>query len=153
MTSDFTFVGETTFSPEDLTVVVGSFELGEGHDTIWIRVTQMSEITNPPFSYGILGWESENGYELGSTKAFGRAESEIYVLGVGRSPSKRTGDITFKPRGFNLGWIREGTEWKLRFSAASGKTSSVNATRAGAITNSFVDKSNNDVSLVRVDMP
>lgn len=151
--ADFTLVGERTFTPDDLTEVIGSFSLAEGHDTLWVRVTQMSATTNPPFSYGILGWESTDGYELGSTKAFGRAESEVYVLGVGRAPSVRTGSITFKPRGFNLGWIKEGTPWTLRFSAVSGKTAAVGATRAGAAINSFVDTSNNGLSLVQVNFP
>ena len=151
--SEFTLVGERTFQPDDFDEVIGSFTLQEGHDTLWVRITQMDGTINPPFAFGILGWRSTDGYELGSVKAFGKAESEIYRLGVGRSPSVRTGNIVFTPRGFNLGWIKEGTPWTLRFSAASGKTAGVPAQTVGAVVNSFVDTSDNGISLVRVNFP
>lgn len=149
--ADFTLVGERTFQADDLDEVIGSFSLAEGHDTLWIRITQMDGAINPPFSFGVLGWRSSNGYELGTIKAWGKNEPAIYRLGVGRAPSDRNGSIIFNPRGFNLGWIKSGKPWTLRFSAASGKTAGVPAQTAGAVINSFVDTSDNGLSLVRVD--
>ena len=119
---EWTLVGEKTFSPDDLVEVIGSFSLPEGHDTIWVRITQLNEGPNSPWSYGILGWRSSEGYELGTIKAYGEEESEVFRLGIGRPPFQRGGSITFKPRSFNLGWIRAGWPWTLRFEAASGSS-------------------------------
>ena len=148
--SDWSLIGEKTFTPDDFNEVIGSFSLASGDDTLWIRITQLNEGPDSPWSYGILGWRSSQGYELGSTKAYGQTESEIFRLGVGRSPSDRNGSITFEPRAFNLGWIREGWPWQLRFEAASGSTTGGGQT-VGAVVNSFVDTSDNGLSLVRVD--
>ena len=148
--NDWSLIGEKTFTPDDFNEVIGSFSLAVGDDTLWIRVTQLNPDPNSPWSYGILGWRSSQGYELGSTKAYGQTESEIFRLGVGRSPSDRTGSITFEPRAFNLGWIKEGWPWSLRFEAASGTTAGGGQT-IGAVANSFVDNSDNGLSLVRVD--
>lgn len=117
--ADWSFIAEKTFTPDDLTEVIGSFSLEEGDDTLWIRLTQLSTRTKP-WSYGILSWRSPDGHELGSVKAYGNLDGEVYRLGVGRAPSIRDGVITFTPRGFNLAWIREGFPWPLKFEAASG---------------------------------
>ena len=151
---DWQLVGEKTFTPDDLETVIGSFSMGENHDTIWVRITQLNGQTNSPWSYGILSWRTANGYELGSTKAYGETESEVFRLGIGRPPYERTGSITFDPRGFNLGWLRSGYPWALRFQAASGTTSGGGGgQRVGAVINSFVDTSNSGLSLVRVNFP
>ena len=117
--ADWSFIAEKTFTPDDLTEVIGSFSLEEGDDTLWVRLTQLSTRTSP-WSYGILSWRSPEGHELGSVKAYGNLNSEVYRLGVGRAPSVRNGVITFTPRGFNLGWIKNGFPWPLKFEAASG---------------------------------
>ena len=119
MKVDWSFIAEKTFTPDDLTEVIGSFSLEEGDDTLWVRLTQLETRTSP-WSYGILSWRSPEGHELGSVKAYGNLEGEVYRLGVGRTPSVRDGVITFTPRGFNLAWIREGFPWPLKFEAASG---------------------------------
>lgn len=151
--TDWILVGSKVFTPNDLEVVIGGFTLGEGHDTLWVRITQTTGATNSPWSYGILSWRSSSGYELGSVKAYGETESEVFRLGVGRTPSDRDGSIIFEPRAFNLGWIREGFDWGLKFEAASGKSNGSGGTRTGAVINSFVNPANNGLSLVRVNFP
>ena len=151
---DWTTVGTKTFTPDDLETVIGSFVLGEDDDTLWVRITQLSGSTNSPFSYGILSWKSSNGFELGSTKAYGETESEVFRLGIGRPPYERSGLLTFEPRSFNLGWIRSGTPWSLKFECASGNTSGGGGdTNFRGVINSFVDTASNGLSLVRVVFP
>ena len=149
---DWQTVGEKTFRPDDLSTVIGSFVMGADHDTLWVRITQINTQPNGPWSYGILSWKTSNGYELGSTKAYGETESEVFRLGIGRPPYERSGQLTFEPRGFNLGWIKNGYPWTLRFEAASGTTSGGGGSSfPSAVINSFVDTANNGLSLVRVD--
>ena len=119
-------VAEKTFRPDDQSEVVGSFSLEPDDDTIWVRLTELR-----PWSYGILSWKTANGYELGSVKAYGQTESEVFRLGVGLSPSNRDGVITFTPRAFNLGWIKNGFPWPLRFEAQSGSVASGGAPAFG----------------------
>jgi len=122
--AEYSLVGELTVTPDDLNEVVGSFSLSEGHDTIWVRVTQLNPPGPWPWSYGILGWQTSAGYELGSIKCFGEQTGEVYRLGVGRPPLVRTGQLTFEPRSFNLAWVKNGYPWTLRFEAASGSSGS-----------------------------
>lgn len=151
--TDWSLVGTKTFSPDDFTVVIGSFSLQEGDDTLWVRITQLSGQVNSPFAYGILSWKTAEGYELGSVKAYGETDSEVFRLGVGRPPSLLAGSVTFEPRGFNLGWIKEGFPWKLQFEAASGSTEGGGGSDLGAVVNGFVNTSNNGLQLVQVSFP
>jgi hypothetical protein len=121
--SNWSLVGTKTFTPDDLTEVVGSFSMEENADTLWTRVTLLSPATPWPWSYGILGFKTPEGYELGSTKAYAEIESEVFRLGNGRPPSVRDGVLTFAPRGYNLGWIKKGNPLTLKFECASGVTS------------------------------
>ena len=125
--ADWVSLGEKTVGPTDLTVVVGSFSLEEGDDTIWIEVQR----TNPdgpwPWSYGVLTWQSSFGRELGSVKAYTAQAGEVCRLGVGRAPRSRTGSIIYEPRSFNLAWVKQGYPLTLAFSAASGTSAAVPA--------------------------
>ncbi len=121
--ADWSFISEKTFTPDDLEEVVGSYSLEPEADTVWVRITQLSQSTNSPWSYGILSWRTSEGRELGSIKAYGNVESEVFTLRTGRTPSQRDGVLTFTPRGFNLGWIKNGFPWPLRFEATSGSVS------------------------------
>lgn len=118
----WTFVGERTFTPDNLTEEVGVFNLDDDHDTLWVRVTQIGEPATEPWAYGILSWKSADGNELGSCKAYGKNHSEVFRLGVGLPPRVRGGVVTFTPRGFNLAWIKNGWPWTLRFEAFSGSS-------------------------------
>ena len=113
-------LGVRTVGPDDLVVVVGSFSIGETDDTIWIEVQR----TNPdgpwPWSYGILSWQTNFGAEFGSTKAYTSEAGEVFRLGVGRQPRSRVGSVIYKPRSFNLAWVKEGYPLSLSFRAASG---------------------------------
>ena len=119
---DWSVVGTRTFTPDDLTEVVGSFVMGENHDTLWTRITLLSPAKPWPWSYGILGFRTSNGYELGSVKAYPEVDSEVFKLGIGRPPYERTGELTFEPRSFNLAWIKNGYPLTLKFECASGTT-------------------------------
>ena len=116
----FALVGTYTFTPNDTQVVIGSFSLEAGEDTIWVRITQDQPPGPWPWSYGILGWRSSFGYELGTTKAFAETEGAVQRLGVGLQPVERSGVLTFEPRSFNLAWIKQGNPWTLTFEAQSG---------------------------------
>ena len=122
--ADWVSLGEKTIGPSDLRVVVGSFSIGENDDTIWLQVTQTSGRDPWPWSFGILAWETSDGRELGSVKAYTESSGEVVRLGVGRKPRQRTGSIVYEPRSFNLGWIKAGNPLSLSFSAASGVTAS-----------------------------
>ena len=125
-----------------------------GHTDLWIRVTQLSQQPNNPWSYGIMSWKTSNGYELGSTKVYGHTASEVFRLTIGRPPYERTGQLEFVPRSFNLGWIKAGYDWTLKFEAASGVTTSGGGgSTLGAISNGFVNNSGDGLSLVRVQFP
>lgn len=117
-------IAEKTFEPSDLSEVVGSFSMEPEEDTIWVRLTELSTSDPRPWAYGILSWRTADGYELGSVKAYGQTQSEVFRLGVGLSPLNRDGVITFTPRAFNLGWIKNGFPWPLRFEAQSGNSTS-----------------------------
>jgi len=115
-------VGQHTFLPTDRDVQVGSFDLAPGQDTVWVRITQINQPAEWPWSYGILSWRSSSGLELGSTKAYSTQLGEVFRLGVGLPPSDRTGSIWFEPRGFNLGWLKAGFPWELSFEAQAGSS-------------------------------
>ena len=149
---DWTTVGTKTFTPDDLETVIGPFVMDQDADTLWVRITQLNGQSNSPWSYGILSWKSSNGFELGSIKAYGETESEVFRLGIGRPPYERSGVLTFEPRSFNLGWIKNGYPWQLKFECSSGITSGGGGfTTPSAVISGFVDTSNNGLSLVRVD--
>ena len=116
----FALVGTYTFTPDDTQVIIGSFPLQPGDDTLWVRITQDQAPGPWPWSYGILGWKSSFGYELGTTKAFAETEGSVQRLGVGLQPVDRAGVLTFEPRSFNLAWIKKGNPWTLTFEAQSG---------------------------------
>jgi hypothetical protein len=98
----------------------GSFSIADGDDTIWLQITQVSPAGPWPYSYGIIGWRSEFGYELGTHKAFMDPAGEVNRIGVGCPARGRTGVLTYDPRSYNLAWIKAGTTLTLRFAAASG---------------------------------
>jgi hypothetical protein len=116
----FALVGTYTFTPDDTQVIIGGVSLDAGDDTIWVRITQ-DQPTGPwPWSYGILGWKTSFGYELGTTKAFAKPDGAVQRLGLGLSPVERSGVLTFEPRSFNLAWIKQGNPWTLTFEAKTG---------------------------------
>jgi hypothetical protein len=117
-------VGERTFTPDDSSGVIGGISLSDEDDTIWVRVTNLNQPGPWPWSYGILGWQTSQGYELGSIKCFSDSVGEVAKLGVGLRPVVRTGELVFRPRSYNLAWIKNGNPWTLRFEAKVGSSSS-----------------------------
>lgn len=149
-------VGSVNVGPQDRQVLVGSFSMEPDQDTIWVRVTQTSPAEVWNYAYGLVTWRTSFGQELGSEKVYGDTDSEVFRLGVGLPPLERTGSLLFTPRAFNRRWIETSNPpiWSLSFEAQSG-TSGVGPTPEGidAVLNSFVDTSDNGLSLVRVNFP
>ena len=143
----------TVYPDTNSPVEIGEFVLGAEDDTIWIKVTSAPQSGCPwPWSYGLLTWITDNGRELGTVKVNGVCEGEVFRLGVGRAPLLRTGRFSFTPRSYNLAWVNLGNPWTLTFEAVSGTTAGGGGTQTiGAVSNSFVDTSDNGLSLVRVD--
>ena len=142
-------LGSVTITPDTTDVAVGVFTMQEGDTHIWVRMQSFSS-SQWPWSYGILGFKTSQGYELGSVKAYSETDGEVFRLGTGLSPTELTGVITFEPRSFNLAWIKKGNPWTLGFQAQSGSLAS-SGPAFGMALNTFVDSSNNGLSLLRVD--
>ena len=149
-------VGSVNVGPQDREVLVGSFSMGEGDDTLWFRVTQTSPDTVWHYSYGLLTWRTSFGQELGTVKVYGDRDSEVFRLGVGLSPLERTGGVYFQSRSYNRRWIEtdDPPKWSLSFEAQSGVlfNSSIPG-GVGAVSNGFVDTSNSGLQLVQVSFP
>ncbi len=146
-------LGNKTVTPETTDLVVGGFSLEEGDTHIWVRMRSLSSPDPWPWSYGILGWKSSEGYELGSVKAYSETDSEVFRLGNGLPPLLRTVVTTFEPRSFNLAWIKRGNPWTLNFQAQSGVLQPAGLGGA-AVSNSFVDGSDGSgLHLVQVSFP
>lgn len=120
MATDWQSLGSITVTASDLSVVVGSFSIAEGDDTIWVDVQSESPETPWPWSYGIISWQTSFGREFGSAKAYTERVGEVVPIGVGRQPRSRTGSIIYEPRSFNLAWVKKGNPLSLSFSVASG---------------------------------
>ena len=118
----WTDIGEVTFTPEDNPTDIGTVDLLPEADTIWVRITQETPAGPWPWSYGILGWRSDQGQELGTTKAYPSEDGAVHQLSVGLEPEARTGILTFEPRSFNLAWVERGNPWTLSFEARSGNS-------------------------------
>lgn len=147
--NDFVLVGDITVTPQDEEVNVGPFTLGSREDILWVGIQQLSPAGPGPFSYGIIGFKTANGQELGTQKAWPSPDLTVSRLSVGLAPALQTGFLTFEPRSFNLRWIAAGTPWTLRFYARGG-TSSVS--QDAAVAGSFVSSSDGrSLSFVQID--
>ena len=104
---------------------IGDVELNPGDDTLWVEVRQIEPVTPWPFSFGLLYFESIDGRTMGTVKAYGHTEGEIYRLGVGRPPLERSGRLRFFSRHYNLQWVRsvEPPAWSLQFRYETGTSS------------------------------
>ena len=146
-------LGNKTVTPDTTDLVVGSFALQEGDTRIWVRMRSLRSPEPWPWSYGILGWKTSEGYELGSVKAYSETESEVFRLGNGLPPVVRSGVITFEPRSFNLAWIKRGNPWTLNFQVQSGVLQAPGLSGA-AVSNSFVSADGGGgLQLVQVTFP
>ena len=118
----WTDLGQVTVTPNDVEIVIGSFSLEEGDNTLWVEMKSLSSPSPWPWSYAILGFKTSQGYELGSVKSYSENSGEVFAIGNGLQPVERAGVITLKPRSFNLAWVRQGNPWTLSFKAQSGVT-------------------------------
>ena len=151
----WTLVGSVEVGPQDREVLVGSFSIEEGDDTIWFCVTQTSPADVWKYSYGLLTWKTAYGQELGTQKVYGDTDSEVFRLGVGLAPKGLTGDVFFTPRSYNRRWISidDPPLWSLTFEAQAGKMASSGFGGGGGVASSFVTKAGEGISLVRVNFP
>ena len=152
----WTNVGSVNVGPQDQEVLVGSFTMQPDDDTLWFRITQTSPNEVWRYAVGLLTWRTSFGQELGTEKVYGDTDSEVFRLGVGLPPLERTGDVLFTPRSYNRAWISisDPPIWSLSFEAQSGKSGvAPSPSGIGAVVNSFVDTSDNGLSLVRVNFP
>ena len=148
---EWTQVNTVSFSPTDDLVVVGAFNLAEQADTLWLRITQINPSSQNNFAYGIVSWQSTNGRELGSTKAYGSTVGEVFQLPVTKAPGSRQGSIVFMPRLYNLKWIRDNDiVWRLNFEAASGRLNSANAGNSVNAVSSVVGDSDGNLATFRL---
>ena len=101
---------------------VGEVTLNPGDDSLWVEVRQVQPVTPWPYSFGLLYFESTDGRTLGTVKAYGHTEGEIYRLGIGRPPLVRTGRLRFFSRHYNNMWVKAAkpSEWSLRFRYETG---------------------------------
>ena len=149
----WTDLGTITVTPNSTIVDVGGFVMAQNDTHIWVRMKSNTPPDPWPWSYGILGWKTSQGYELGSCKAYSETASEVFRLGSGLPPVERSGIITFEPRAFNLAWVKRGNPWSLTFQAQSGVLQSP-ALGGGAVSNSFVSGSDGTgLQLVQVTFP
>jgi hypothetical protein len=112
-----------TVGPADVSPIsVGDFSIGEGENTIWVKMTSAKTGGDCawPWSYGLLTWITEDGRELGTVKVNGVCDGEVFKLGNGLTPSFRSGRVEFTPRSYNLQWIKLGHPWQLKFQFKSG---------------------------------
>ena len=146
-------LGDFTFTPDSDSVSVGGFTMQPGDTHIWVRIRSLTPPDPWPWSYGILGFKTTEGFELGSVKAYSATESEVFRLGNGLPPLVRSGVITFEPRSFNLTWIKRGNPWTLNFQAQSGVLQTPGLSGA-AVSNSFVSSDGGGgLQLVQVTFP
>lgn len=61
-------LGDITVGPLNRQVLVGSFSLEEGDDTLWVNITQISPQQEWNYSYGLVWWESTDGRQLGTDR-------------------------------------------------------------------------------------
>lgn len=145
-----------TVRPGDVSpVTIGEAVLGEGDDTLWIRVRQTSSGADCPWpwSYALVFWETAEGRELGTVKINGVCEGEVFALGVGLPPSQRTGILYLQPRSYNLAWVNKGNPWTLSFQYYAGRSNGSGGARLSAVANSLVDPAGNGLALTRVNFP
>lgn len=120
--SSFSDLGSLTIGPSDIYKDLGPITLPEGHDTLWLDVTQLSPTENWQYSYGLVSFLTSEGAELGTSKVYGNQDGEKFTLGIGLPPLDRTGLVRFTPRHYNLKWVStEGApNWVLAFKWRSG---------------------------------
>ena len=118
-------VGTVAVGPQDRQVLVGSFSMTPGDDTIWIKIQQNSPPDVWSYSYGLLTWRTDKGQELGTIKVYGDVDGEVFRLTVGLPPESLSGNLYFTARAYNRRWIEVDNPpvWELSFQAQSGVSS------------------------------
>lgn len=108
-------IGQITVTATSDVVTVGPVVLPP-FGGIELTVRQLGGRQPWPYSYGLLWVENTYGREVGTIKVFGHTEGETYRLGAGLSSLLGGGVLKFKPRLYNLRWLRaSGENWTLDF--------------------------------------
>ena len=120
MPRDWQTIGQFTVTPGSTRVDVGVFDIDPGDDCLWINLQRIGGDDSWPWSYGIIGWRTPFGYELGSVKAYTELVGQVSRLSVGCLPRSTIGMLTYEPRSYNLAWIKKGYPLTLEMSVSSG---------------------------------
>lgn len=109
-------LGTVTVTATSPSVAVGTVSISNSATSIWLRVVQNGGDSPWPFGYGLAGWVTVNGRELGTAKVWGRSEGEVARLWNGLKPQATTGVIVFEPRSYTLRWLETvNGSWSLTF--------------------------------------
>jgi hypothetical protein len=148
-------LGPFTFTHSDVSTDLGTVVLPTGHDTIWVRMAQVSPQEPWEYSFGLLSWVTADGRDLGTAKAYPKRSGEVFRLGVGLSPVERTGVLNFETRLYNRRWLYAMSETlTLSFEWESGTTSGGGTTAPpSGYAASFVTAAGTGLELARVVFP
>ena len=133
MPKDWRTIGQFTVSPGSTRLEIGFYDLDPGDDTIWVNLQRIGGDDSWPWSYGIVGWRTPFGYELGSVKAYTELSGQVSRLTVGCLPRSSIGVLTYEPRSYNLAWIKKGNPLTLETSVASVRSADVGVPAGASI--------------------
>ncbi len=144
-------LGEISVLPDVEAYTVGPVEFGGMDDTLWVRSQAVDYDTTWPYSFGLVSYLSDEGFELGTGKVYAKGEWESYAMSVGRPPQSRTGVLHYVPRNFNLAWVQKETipALRLRLAYQTGQTGDGELLGSGSLS-SFVDAVGTGLKFVNV---
>jgi hypothetical protein len=107
-------------------VTVGPIDTVTDAGRVWLRISTDGGESMRPLAFGIVGFRSTGSTaDLGSARYYPEAVPALVMLGP--SPFGRViGDITFRPRSYNLRWLSVGlpfAEWRITVEAFAVGTS------------------------------
>lgn len=116
----WTLIGTATVTPETEQVKVGPIDTFTDQGRVWLRISSNRGESMRPLAFGIVGFRSTGGTaDLGSARYYPEEAPSLVVLGP--SPFVRLiGEITFRPRSYNLRWLSVGipvSEWRVTVEA------------------------------------
>jgi hypothetical protein len=126
----WTLIGTATANAETEQVTVGPIDTFTDDGRVWLRISTDGGESMRPLAFGIVGFKSTGGSnDLGTARYY--PERGPTLVQLGPSPFKRVvGEITFRPRSYNLRWLSVGLPFAVwRFTveafvvgAATGQT-------------------------------
>jgi len=104
----WTLIGTAAVTAETEQVTVGSIDTFTDDGRVWLRISTDGGQSIRPLAFGIVGFRSTGGTnDLGTARYY--PEPVPTLVQLGSSPFKRVvGEITFRPRSYNLRWLSVG---------------------------------------------